>query len=163
METRQLQVASSFTSIPIAQTLRPFVVNAGIADELGFSQYSQVAEYMLGLAPNSPHIRGTIILVRVEDWLRDDLKSLPTGSTSEAVQKARQNLKGHVDEFAGQAASLAQRGKPFWFLACPSTGWIAERHKLETLCQTYGASCGRAGRGDPQGLITFSRAPASGR
>jgi hypothetical protein len=137
METRLLQVASSFTSIPIAKTLRPMVVNAGIAADLGFSQYSQMAEYMLGPASDSPQIRGTIILVRVEDWLRDGLKSLPAGTTSDAVQKARQSLRIHVDEFAGQVASLAQRGKPVWFLACPSTGWIAERCKLETLCRSF--------------------------
>jgi hypothetical protein len=124
METRQLQVASSFTSIPIAQTLRPFVVKAGIADELGFSQYSQMAEYMLGPAPDSPHIRGTLIMVRVEDWLRDEFKALPTGSAPDAAQKARQTLRANVDEFAVQVESLAQRGKPAWFLACPSTGGL---------------------------------------
>jgi hypothetical protein len=136
METRVLQVASSFTCIPIAKTMRPVVVEAGIADDLGFSQYSQMTEYMLGRAPDSPQILGTVILVRVEDWLRDDLKSLPAG-TSDAVQKARQSLRANVDEFASQVNILAQRGKPVWFLACPSTGWIAQRHKLETLCRTF--------------------------
>ncbi len=136
MEPRLLQVASSFTSIPIAKALRAGVVNAGIADDLGFAQYSQMAEYMLGPVPDSPQIVGTVILVRIEDCLRDELKSLPAGA-SDAVQKARQSLRAGVDEFAGQVASLAQRGKPVWFLACPSTGWIAERHKLETLCRTF--------------------------
>ena len=136
MEPRLLQVASSFTSIPIAKALRAGVVNAGIADDLGFTQYSQVAEYMLGPAPDSPQIVGTVILARVEDWLRDELKSLPVGASG-TVQKARQSLRAGVDDFAGQVASLAQRGKPVWFVACPSTGWIAERHKLETLCRTF--------------------------
>ncbi len=136
MKTRILQIASSFTSIPIAQTLLPLVVHAGIADELGFSQYSQMAEYMLGPAANWPHILGTIILVRVEDWLRDDLKASSSDSNS-LVHRARQSLCLQVDEFAGQVASLSRRGKPVWFLACPSTGWISDRHKLETLCRTY--------------------------
>jgi hypothetical protein len=74
--------------------------------------------------------------VRVEDWLRNELKSLPAGA-SDAAQKARHNLRAQVDEFSGHVASLAQRGKPVWFLACPSTGWIAERHQLETLCRTF--------------------------
>ena len=136
METRVLQIASSFTCIPIAKTLRPVVVEAGIADDLGFSQYSQMTEYLLGPAPDSPQILGTVILVRVEDWLRDDLKSLPAGA-SDAVPRARQSLRANVDEFASQVKSLAQRGKPVWFLACPSAGWIAQRHKLETLCRTF--------------------------
>ncbi len=136
MDRCQLQVASSFTSIPIAKTLRPLVVDAGIADELGFSQYSQVAEYMLGPAPESPEIAGTLILVRVEDWLRDELKSLPAGA-SDAVGKARNLLGAEVNEFAAQVDSLALRGNPVWFLPCPSTGWIAQRHKLETLCRTF--------------------------
>ena len=137
MEIRQLHVASSFTSIPMAKTLRPHLVNAGIADELGFSQYSQMTEYMLGPTPDSPPIVGSLILVRVEDWLRDEFKALPAGSAPDAAQKARKTLRANVDEFAGQVASLAQREKPVWFLACPFTGWIAERHKLETLCRTF--------------------------
>jgi hypothetical protein len=137
MEIRQLHVASSFTSIPMAKTLRPHLVNAGIADELGFSQYSQMTEYMLGPTPDSPLIVGTLILVRVEDWLRDEFKALPASSAPDAAQKARNTLRANVDEFAGQVASLAQREKPVWFLACPSAGWIAERHNLETLCRTF--------------------------
>ena len=66
METRQLQVASSFTSIPIAKTLRLFVVNAGIADELGSSQYSQMAEYRI------------MVINRL-----DDMPELPKGPNQE--------------------------------------------------------------------------------
>ncbi len=134
METRQ-QVASSFTSVPIAKGLRPWVVEAGIADDLAFSQYSQMTEYMLGAGPDSPQVTGTVVLVRVEDWLRDELKAVAAGS--DVMAKARQTLRVNVDEFGGQVARLAQRGKPVWFLACPSVGWIAEKHKLEALCRTF--------------------------
>ncbi len=137
METRLLQIASSFTCTPIAHTLRPFVVNAGIADELGFSQYAQMTEYLLGPAPDSRHIVGTVIMVRVEDWLRDDLKSSSFDYPSDSLRKARQNLRVRVDEFVTQLAALSRRGKRVWFLACPSTGWVSDRHKLETLCRTY--------------------------
>jgi hypothetical protein len=94
-----------------------------------------MTEYMLGAGPDSPQVVGTVILVRVEDWLRDELKTAAAGS--DVVAKARQTLRVNVDEFGGQVARLAQRGKPVWFLACPSAGWIAERHKLETLCRTF--------------------------
>jgi hypothetical protein len=134
---RLLQIASSFTCTPIAQALRAFVVDARVADDLSFVQYAQMAEYMLSPAPDSAHVLGTIILVRVEDWLRDDLKSSSSASISDLAQKVRQNLRTHVDEFVGQLAILSRRGKPIWFLACPSAGWISERHKLEILCKTY--------------------------
>ena len=134
---RLLQIASSFTSTPIAQSLRDFVVDARVADELSFVQYAQMAEYMLRPAPNSADSLGTIILVRVEDWLRDDLKSSSSATFSDLAQKVRQNLRTHVDEFVSQLAILSRGGEPIWFLACPSTGWISERHKLEILCKTY--------------------------
>jgi hypothetical protein len=137
IDMRLVQVASSFTAVLLARGMRAAVVTAGIAHQIGFAQYSQMAEYMLGPMPDSDNVVGTVILVRVEDWLRDDLKSLSPDNAFDQVQKVRQNLRLRVDEFAGQVGALARRGKPVWFLACPSTGWIAERHKIEALCRTY--------------------------
>lgn len=134
---RILQVASSFTSTPIARALRTVVVDAGVADDLSFVQYGQVAEYMLSPAADSVHTLGTIVLVRVEDWLRDDLKSSSSVSISDLAPKVRQRLVAHVDEFVKQITSLGRRGKPVWLLACPSNGWIAESYKLAPLCRTY--------------------------
>ena len=136
--TRILQIASSFTSTPIARSLRALVVDAGVADDLSFVQYGQVAEYMLRPAADSAHILGTVVLVRVEDWLRDDLKSSSfSASIPDLAQKVRQRLTAHVDEFGKQITSLAHRGKPVWLLACPSDGWITELYKLAPLCRTY--------------------------
>jgi hypothetical protein len=42
-----------------------------------------------------------------------------------------------LDEFVSHLTTLAGRGKQVWFLACPSSGWIAEQHHLGTLLQTY--------------------------
>jgi hypothetical protein len=137
LPARALQIVSSFTSTPIAQTLQPLVRTAGIADELLFSQYAQMMEYMLGAAVDSEHIVGTIVMVRVEDWLRDNLKSATPNSPSAHVQSVRQSLRIHVDEFVSHLATLSSRGKPVWFLACPSTGWICDRYQLEALCRTY--------------------------
>ena len=137
METKLLQVVSSFTSIPIAKSLRPRVQNAGIADNLGFTQYGQMTEYMLGMGSDSGLIVGTILLLRLEDWLREDVKSSSFESDSSIVEKVRQKFRIRVDEFATQIATLARRGKPIWFLPCPSTGWIADKYKLEVLCRTH--------------------------
>src|SRR6516225_2776510 len=77
-----LQVVSTFTCTPIEPSLRAATADASIADGLGFVQYRQMSEYMLGLAPESVHILGTIVLLRVEDWLRDNLKSSASVSLS---------------------------------------------------------------------------------
>jgi hypothetical protein len=135
VRNRVLQVASSFTSRPLAATLRPFLAGAGVADGLEFVEYGQVAEYMLGPASDAGHIVGTLVLVRVEDWLRNELKNGHSGS--DVSQKARQTLTAHVDEFVRQMTALALRGKPVWLLVCPSNGWIAESHTLAALCRAY--------------------------
>jgi len=135
VRNRVLQVASSFTSRPLARTLQPYLVGAGIADAVEFIEYGQVAEYMLASASDAEHIVGTLVLVRVEDALRNELKNSP--ASTEISAKARQQLAVHVDEFVKQVTTLAKRGKPVWLLACPSNGWIAESHKLALSCRTY--------------------------
>jgi hypothetical protein len=137
MPNRVLTVASSFTSRPLAATLRPYMTGAGVADALQFIEYGQISEYMLGATSDAGQILGTLVLVRVEDWLRNELKSEISGNGSEASQKARQTLTAHVDEFVKQITALSHRGLPVWLLACPSNGWIAETHKLAPLCRTY--------------------------
>jgi hypothetical protein len=135
MTTRILQLASSFTSVPIGRTLRPLILSEGIADELAFAQYSQMTEYMLGPAADHESIVGTIVLLRVEDWLRESDKV--SASASDVANKARQELNLRVNEFAQQLGQLAHRGKPVWFLACPSNGWMSAKYNLEVLCKTY--------------------------
>ena len=137
MQNRVLQVASSFTSRPLAATLRPLLISASVADEVGFIEYAQLSEYMLGPASDREQIVGTVVLVRVEDWLREDLKAGTSGTDSDSAQKARQGLTAHVDEFVKQITSLARRGKPVWLLVCPSNGWVSESYQLMPLCRTY--------------------------
>ena len=136
MKNRILQVASSFTSTPLAKTLRSLVIEAGIADDVRFAQYAQMTEAMLGLGADSGEIVGALVLVRVEDWLRDDVKAPGFPFSAEIAEAYRQKLRARVDEFASQLGALASRGKPVWFLACPSDGWIADKYKLESLCRT---------------------------
>src|SRR5260370_13439065 len=136
-EIRILQIASSFTSTPIARALRALLVDAGVADDLSFVQYGQVAEYMLSPAADSAQILGTLVLVRVEDWLRGDLKSSSSASIPDFAKKVRQSLVAHVDEFVKQITSLGYRGNPVWLQVCLSNGWISESYKLAPLCRTY--------------------------
>jgi hypothetical protein len=133
-----LQVASTFTCTPIEASLRGAIADASIADGLGFVQYGQMSEYMLGPAPESAHILGTILLLRVEDWLRDHLKASAFVSHSPNERgELRQELGTRADEFVKQLEVLSRRGKQVWFLACPSTGWISKHHKIDVVCQMY--------------------------
>src|ERR1035437_6978738 len=133
-----VQVASSFTSTPLGPALKAAMIDAQVGAEVRFCQYEQMSQYMLGAAADSPEILGTIVLLRVEDWLLEELQSAPPDDTSStAHQQLRSQLQARVDEFVSQIAALARRGKQVWFMACPSRGWIAERHKLGTLCQTH--------------------------
>ena len=156
---RVVQIASSFTCKPIEHSLVAAIVQAGIGTGVGFSQYEQISEYMLGPASDSEQILGTIVLLRVEDWLRSDLKSVPPDASLIAPQQLQQKLRVRVNEFVSQISSLARRGKPVWFLACPSRGWIAERHKIGTLCQTHTNLIVARLQNDPK--ITTLRWPAA--
>jgi hypothetical protein len=133
-----LQIASTFTAAPISASLERTLVETGVVDGLGFVAYSRVSEYMLTPPADWSQIAGTLVLVRVEDWVRDLLKSTPPATgASAAREEVRRTLRVSVDAFVNQLSSLAERGKQVWFLACPSNGWISERHKIGVLCRTY--------------------------
>src|SRR5215469_8213243 len=128
-----VQVLSTFDAGRIEAPLRRALGNAGINGEIGFTARQQMKDYMLTPSAETEHIAGTVVLVRVEDWLRDHCS--PEGHPGDAW--AREELKGRVREFASEISILAYRGKPVWFVACPSAGWIAEQHKVTSLCRTY--------------------------
>jgi hypothetical protein len=139
----RIQIASTFACGPIEASLDRAVVEAGIADGLSFAYFTQMSEYLL--APKTSGILGTVVVLRLEDWLREDLKSAPHESAqsetgpSESGKDAwiRQQFRLRVDEFVSQLAILSHSGKQVWFLACPSNGWICNQHKLAGLCRTY--------------------------
>lgn len=128
-----LQVLATFDASRIEAPLRRALAEAGIEGAIGFTARSQMKDFMLAPSAETEHIAGTVVLVRVEDWLRDHCSS--EGHPGDAW--AREELKGRVKEFASELAILAYRGKPVWFVACPSAGWIAEQHKMVALCRTY--------------------------
>jgi hypothetical protein len=127
-----LQLLSSFDAYPIKPALLRALSSAGVEASVGFTEHADMSRYMVAPDSNTEHISGTIVLVRVEDWLRDGLLS---GKSGDAW--AREELKGRVKEFASELSILAHRGKPVWFLCCPSTGWVADHYKLSALCRTY--------------------------
>jgi len=133
-----VQVASSFTSTPIKRSLESAIIGAGVGAGVRFCQYDQMSQYMLDAASDSPDILGTIVLLRVEDWLYEVLKSAPPESTTAALhQQLHSQMRTRVIEFVSQIGTLARRGKQVWFMACPSKGWISQRHKIGALCQTH--------------------------
>lgn len=129
----QLQVASTFTCAPIECSLGPALEKAGINGGIGFVQFTQMSEYLL-TAPNTG-ILGTVVMLRLEDWLREQLKSEGHDSARDAW--VRQEFRPRVEEFVSQFAILSRLGRQVWFVPCPSTGWISEQHKLAGLCRTF--------------------------
>ena len=129
-----LQVLSSFTANPIEASLQRALASAGVVQGVGFTQKPQMREYMVAPASDTEHILGTLVFLRVEDWLRDGLMS---SAETRGDAWARQELQTRVREFAVEITILSYRGKPVWFMACPSTGWISEQGKCAPLCRTY--------------------------
>lgn len=136
MPNERLQLASTFTATPIAASLRAALTKVGIPNDLGFTMYGQMAAFMLQPHPDTSRV---IVLVRLEDWLRQDLKSAPPGATTPAW--VRDRLLAGTSEFANQLDSLSQNVPQVWLMVCPSRGWIATRHDLLTLCRTYSNVC----------------------
>ena len=131
MDTEFIQVASSFTCTPVEPSLRHSLENSGVLTPPRFAMYAQMCQSLLALDAQAA---GTLVLLRLEDWLRDTLKAEPAEMPPQAV---REILRSRTDEFVQQISILSQNGKPVWFLPCPSLGWISGKHKLETVCQTY--------------------------
>jgi hypothetical protein len=128
----KLQVLSSFNAGAIEPAMVGALSASGVKAEIGFTGREGMSRYMVSPGSDTELISGTIVLVRVEDWLREGLLS---GKSGDAW--AREELKAKVKEFAGELAILVHRGKPVWFLCCPSTGWASEHYKLASLLRTY--------------------------
>jgi hypothetical protein len=130
-----LQVASTFTCTPMEASLRHALVDVGFAGGLSFARFTQLSEYLLASAPSSNDVLGTLVMLRLEDWLRERLESTSYDVANDFWM--RPDFRSRIEEFVSQIAILSGLGKPVWLLACPSNGWISEQHKLGALCRTY--------------------------
>lgn len=158
MAGERLQVASTFTATPIAASLRAALANAGIASDLDFTMYGQLGAFML--QPDHLDISGVSVLLRLEDWLRDEIKSAP--SNTSPPPWARERLLSRTGEFTNALAYLSQRVPQVWLLVCPSNGWVATKHGLRTLCQTYTNVCAARARKLPVTVVEFPSFLADG-
>jgi hypothetical protein len=131
----ELHIASTFMCAPMEPSLRRALVDVGIASGLSFFQFSQMSEYMFASATSSSEILGTVVLLRLEDWLHEPFRSAAYPAGQDAWM--RQEFRQRVDQFVSQIAILSRFGNQVWFLACPSNGWLSEQHKLGGLCRTY--------------------------
>ena len=131
MNIRCLPVAASFTATPLKEIL----VASLQADSVEFFLYSRASEYMLRPQSFCPDAPGALVLLRLEDWLRDRLKSASPGEVSPAA--AKEILLARSNDFVNELAALATSVPQVWVMVCPSTGWIATRHDLTTVCRTY--------------------------
>jgi len=132
MTSSAIQLISTFDCGPIEAPLRRAVNEVGISESIRVAPPAQLNAYMLTPSIESEDVIGTVVLVRLEDWLRETVPFLGQGSDP----AARQELRKHLDEFLRHCSILALRGRPVWLLVCPSSGWIAEEYKIATLCRT---------------------------
>lgn len=136
METAILQIASTFTATPIRDSLRAALADQGLESEIGFVLYGQISEFMLRPAQFADAVSGAVVLLRIEDWLREDLKSATPDPGFQS--QARQRMASRSADFVDQVWALSEGVPQVWVMVCPSNGWIATRHNLRALCRTYG-------------------------
>jgi len=132
MTTVGIQIAATFDISPLQPILRNYANKYGFADDVKPTPPSELGRYMMIAPSDSESVIGTIVVARLEDWLRNSTRQ---GLTIDDMT-ARRILRTCLDEFSSQLAVLALRGRPVWLLICPSTGWVAERLKVTTLCRT---------------------------
>jgi hypothetical protein len=135
MGTGILPITATFTATPIKSALEAALTREGIGQDVSFLLYGQMSEFMLRPSQFVDGATGAVVLVRIEDWLREDFKSAAPDPSLENL--ARQRLVSRSADFVTQLSALAQSVPQVWVLVCPSHGWIATRHNLSALCRTY--------------------------
>ncbi len=133
MGSGRIEIASTFTATPIEASLLVSLADVGITHEVQFKLYGQMTTFML--RPDQSGVSGVVILLRLEDWLREGLKSSP--ADTQATTTDRELLASGTGEFVAALSALAQTVPQVWVMVCPSNGWIATRHNLRALCRTY--------------------------
>ncbi|MDE3105738.1 MAG: hypothetical protein KGK08_11225 [Acidobacteriota bacterium] len=96
--------------------------------------WTQLSEYLVAAARSSSP-SGTVVLLRLEDWLREEMATAPLPPARDAW--LRQLLRARTDEFLAQLTTLAALTANIWCVLCPSNGAVATEHGLTTLLRTY--------------------------
>lgn len=130
--TIHLQVLSTFNARPLDEPLRRALAAADMDAVVRFGEPSRMSTDMVQPSSDAENIAGTVILIRIEDWLRPGFESGKSGDLW-----AREELKTKIREFSNDLSALVFRGAPVWFVACPSNGWLANQHSMVALCRTY--------------------------
>jgi hypothetical protein len=136
MGSGYLPVASTFTAGSLKASIQAAIASTGTVVIGELFQYSRASEFMLRPKHFCPDATGAVVLLRLEDWLRADLKSGRPDQPLDAWAKERLLLqsRGFIEEVSALSRAVPQ----VWVMVCPSNGWIATRHHLGALCRTYG-------------------------
>lgn len=124
-----ITVIANFTVEPIGDILRFWVERLGLGpSRLEFSGYNQVFQELI--APNSllasSELGVNFLLIRFEDWGRDQKESLRTGTITAAVR-----------EFIGIFNAFAQRSRrPTILLLCPPSRIVSADLELARVLQS---------------------------
>lgn len=135
MGTGILPITSTFTATPIRSALEAALARKQFPQDVSFFLYGQMSEFMLRPSQFIDGATGAVVLLRIEDWLREDFKAAARDPSLENL--ARQRLVSRSADFVTQLSALAQSVPQVWVLVGPSHGWIATRHTLSALCRTY--------------------------
>lgn len=116
----EIRIVSSFTPEPVADPLTFWLRRTGIDASVEFAGYSQVFQELLNPAsPMRSNRRGAnVILLRLEDWLRDRPPSSVPGADI-------QFLKRTTEDFIGAIRDAASKSHVHWllFICPPSPEW----------------------------------------
>ena len=105
-----VQLVATFDCSPLADSFTQAAQNANLAEQVRVALPSEVSRHVLAPSIDSEDTIGTIVVVRLEDWLRPYVGSA-SGITNAG---ARQALRTQMDEFLTHLAVLGLRGRPVW-------------------------------------------------
>ena len=112
----QIAIAATFVAEPVEQSLSFWLEELGMPQSVSFAPYNQVFQQLLdpsGLfAANRNGIN--IVLVRIEDWQRDQ--------TDPASATTRRNIEQDAHDLARALTEAAKRSAAFYLIfLCPAS------------------------------------------
>ncbi len=136
MGTGHLPITSTFTATPLQIPFLAEITKNGIAVSSPFYLYGQMDDFMLRSLFYCPEATGAVVLLRLEDWLREDLKSSQVHP--DLVSYAKHKLVSRSADFLAAVSALTATVPQVWIVVCPSNGWISAKYDLRQLFRTHG-------------------------